>query len=134
MIKQLQHSIDIGDYNTYTSWHLIPTEPPTLAAPETKYNYIDIPYFSKRYDFTEALQGSTPYGPRTGDWEFYVINGDEKLHQQIISAIHGKKHTIVFEGVVYTGRIEVSSWTNHSGNSVRYAECTLSYNIDPPEV
>ena len=133
MSKLSKYSIDIGDYNTWSSWHLVPTEPPVLAAPSTKTNYIDIPYFSKRYDFTEALQGSTPYGPREGDWEFHVIGGDEKLHQQIINAIHGKRNTIVFEGETYTGRVEVSNWVNHSGSSVKYAECTLSYSIDPPE-
>ena len=130
--KQKKYSISIGNYNTYDTWGLIPTEPPVLNPPEVKTNYVDIPYYSKRYDFTEALQGSTPYGPRTGDWQFYGIGGDEELHQQIIDAIHGKRNVIGFGGLLYNGRVEVSSWTNHTGTSVKYAECTLSYNIDPP--
>ena len=129
-----EHSITIGQYNTWTSWGLIPSEVPTIAPFEPKYNYIDIPYFSRRFDFTEALQGSVPFGAAEGTWKFYVLNGNEALHQTIMAAIHGKQNTIVFEGVTYTGRVEVADWKNHGAPDYSYAECTLKYTLDPPSV
>ena len=134
MSKASEHSVTIGNYNTFTSWGLIPSEIPTIAPFEVKYNFVDIPYYSKRYDFTEALQGSVPLGASEGTWKFYVLGGNEQLHQTIMNAIHGKLNTIVFEGVTYHGRVEVSAWVNHGAPDYPYAECTLKYTLDPPSV
>lgn len=124
--------IQIGAYNTFDDFGLIPQEPLTLAPFEVKTNYIDIPYFSKRYDFTEALQGSTPYGPSEGEWAFYKIGGKESDHKTISDALHGKSFVISFKGTQYTGRVAVSEWVNHEAPDPVYAECVISYNIDPP--
>ena len=131
MIAPERHSISIGAYNTWSDWRLIPSAVPVVNAPSIKTNYVDIPGFSKRLDFTDALQGSVPYGSRTGSWEFYVLNGDETLHQSIIRAIHGVSNTIVVDGVTYHGRITVGDWVQHMAPDGDYCECTLDYDLDP---
>lgn len=130
MILGQNHQIQIGPYKTYDDWKLVPTENPTVAAPEVKTEYIEIPGFSVRYDFTEAMQGSTPFGARTGEWEFHCVGGNETLRKRIENAIHGKRFTVIVDGVSYQGRVFLTYWENHGGVNSEWSECTISYDLD----
>ena len=130
-----RHQIKLGDYYTYDTWHLVPNEIPTVVSPEVKTEIVEIPQFSVRYDFTEALQGSVPYGSRQGEWTFHVIGGDEALRRTIEDAIHGKRLSVIIDvdttdAHTYNGRVYLSSWTNHGGINTKWAECTISYDLD----
>lgn len=124
-------SVTIGSYNTYTTWGLIPASPLTIAPFPVKTSYVEIPGFSKRYDFTEALQGSVPYSAAEGSWSFYAIGAGESLHQTITDAIHGKRFSVTYAGKTYTGRVTVDSWTNHKYPDSVYAEAVIGYSLDP---
>lgn len=146
MIAPARHQITITDnstspaqtYRTWDDWKLIPSSIPYVEPPEVKTSYIDIPGFSKRYDFTDALQGSTPYGNHEGDWQFYRLMKTvdmEDFRYNLVKAIHGKRLTIKLadSAVTYTGRLTVTGWNPHSGADYPSVDVTIHYDLDPPQ-
>ena len=129
MIDRRKHQIRFGNVSTYDTFGLVPSEIPTVACSESKTEIVEIPYFSVSYDFTDALSDA-PQGRREGEWHFSVLGGDESLRLTIENAIHGRHFDeIEIDGVIYNGRVYLSSWENH-GNP-KWAECVISYNLSP---
>lgn len=140
------HSINIGDYNTYHSFHLIPDGRPVVNPPETKTSYVDVPGADGSLDYTEALNG-LKYNNRKGSWEFYVLNdyhqkgaiGERdwtELYSSIMRAIHGKKFDSIWleddtdqygnPKWTYKGRVYVNSWKSDPN----YSKITIDYELD----
>lgn len=70
----MYHSINIGEKNTWTDWHLIPSSRPYIEMPTIKEKSVEIPGRNGVIDLTTFLTGSPTYGNRKGSWEFYVAN------------------------------------------------------------
>lgn len=139
-----EHKISFGNvsnatwsesYNTWTSWHLIPSSRPFIAQAAFQPRLIEIPGMDGMMDLTNYLTGTPNYGMRTGSWSFYIINHDgsldlESLRTQIVTALHGKEWKIRLQDdpdYYYQGRLSV-------GNIEPGALCssiTISYQLDP---
>lgn len=139
MLLNTDYSINITDEvsevtkNTWTDWHLVPNERPSIAPPEVKTEYVDIPGMNGSLDYTEALAGETRYGNRIGSWTFIVVNGYQKWHtlyDELRSFLHGKKLSVSLQeqpNYIYTGRLELDAWK--SGE--HYSTIGIKYNLEP---
>lgn len=138
---------DKTTYKTKDDWGWVPSSPLVIAPPETKTSYIDLPGYSIRYDYTEALQGSVPYGARTGQWTFYKSNplrdpiAAEADHQDIINKIHGKYVKVYIDpsgavdtskttALTYTGRLSVDDWEPSTYPDPRSVNITIGYELN----
>lgn len=120
--------------NTWKDWCLIPTERPSIAPPEVKTEYVDIPGANGSLDYTEVLAGEVRYGNRTGSWEFIVDDTNSgkwySLYDDIRTLIHGKKFNCTLQeqpNYVYTGRLSVGQWKTGE----QYSTITIEYNFEP---
>lgn len=140
--------------NTWNTWHLIPTERPSIVPPTVLENYVDIPGAKvPAVDLTEVLTGKPLYGYREGSWEFYVVpnyipnptgelpdiwdgsfNFDDwsTLYQDILGYLHGKKMKVYlesmgFNGGYYLGRIKVNKWQSEKD----WSKIQLDYKLEP---
>lgn len=127
-------------YNTWDTWHLVPTMRPWVEIPEVKTDYIDIPGANGSLDYTEALSGLN-YSDSTGSWEFMALNTQDTaidptlaeynwatLYRNIFESLHGRKVQIELEsepGQVYVGRVMVRWQTNSDRSTI-----TFDYTID----
>lgn len=135
-------------YKTWDTWHMIPSQPLVIAAPEVKTSYVDIPGYSKRYDYTEALQGSVPYGARTGQWQLYLPHPSRDPIELISdrrtleSLIHGKYVSVCVDesqilgsgtiaAYVYHGRLTLDEWMPSTYPDPRRVDITIGYTLDP---
>lgn len=138
-----QHTISFGDvsnntwselYNTWTTWHLIPSSRPVVAQAEFKPKFVEIPGLDGNIDLTDYLTGSPTYGMRTGSWNFLIANYNgsvdpEILRTQIVTALHGKRikiklqddPTYYYEGRLTVGAIEPGQTTS---------SISISYQLD----
>ena len=62
------------EYDTYETWHLIPTSRPVINPPEVKTKYVEIPGANGKLDLTESLTGYPLYDSRTGSIEYRVCS------------------------------------------------------------
>lgn len=130
----MYHGINIGEYNTYTDWKLVPTSRPVVAPPEPQYNFVEVPGMNGALDFTEAL-GGVAYRMREGKWKFLVEHDHpgydwQRVYSDIMNAIHGKLVKVVLEDdpdYYYTGRVSVDEWRSDPDNSY----ITLTYQLSP---
>lgn len=137
MLMNTDYSIDIFNdelsINTWENWHLAPKERPSVAPPEVKTEYVEIPGANGSLDYTEVLAGEVRYGNRTGSWNFIVENGYQQwysLYDEIRTTLHGKKFNCVLReqpNYVYTGRLEVEQWKSEKNNST----IAINYNFAP---
>lgn len=137
MFMNTDYSINIFNddisINTWTDWHLIPKERPSVAPPEVKTEYVEIPGANGALDYTEVLAGEVRYGNRTGSWDFIVENGHQQwylLYDEIRSKIHGKKFNCTLQeqpNYVYTGRLEIDPWKSEE----HYSTIAIKYNFAP---
>jgi len=131
------YSIDIYNdsfkANTWETWHLIPNERPSIAPPEVKTQYVEIPGMNGALDYTEVLSGDVRYGNRQGSWEFIVETGVQKwcdLYNELLTLLHGKRFNCVLReqpNYIYNGRLEVNQWKSDE----RYSTITIDYNFSP---
>ena len=130
-----EHSIYIGNKNTWDDWHLQPSSRPLVAPPKQKTNYINIPGANGSLDLSEIPQGYPVFENRTGNWEFYVENGFkpwEILYSEIMNYVHGKSLQVVLDddyGYFYEGRVTVSEW--NSDNSGKWSKIKFDYSLKP---
>ena len=115
----MYHSITISGRNLWDYWHLIPTNRPLVAPPAITMNQVAIPGMDGFVDISEIISGRMNYGQRSGTWEFAVhpqysdFEPWAPKYSEIMSFIHGKEHTIIFEddpAYYYTGRLKVNQW------------------------
>lgn len=146
------HSLTLGDKNTWSNWHLIPTTRPVVNPPPVNEKYVEIPGRNGSIDLTTFLSGSPTYGNRKGSWEFYVIcKGMEvslptgylttsqknalwadwkTAYDTILNYLHGKNHSVALDDdpdYVYTGRMTVNSFKSDKDNST----ITIDYVLAP---
>lgn len=120
-------------YNTWSTWHLIPTSKPVVASPKSVTNYIEIPGRHGAIDLSTFLTGDIVYGQRSGSWEFIIDNGWEHwetTRQRLYSLLHGKYFHIVLEDVpmrYWLGRLAVNDYKPDAANN----KVTLNYVLDP---
>lgn len=120
-------------YNTWTTWHLIPTSKPVIATPAPKTNFIEIPGRNGSVDLTTYLTGGVVFGPRSGSWEFIIDNGWEyweTTRKNLYSAIHGQVFKIVFEdnpSWYWDGRLSIADYKPEEANN----KITINYVIEP---
>ena len=128
----MYHSLIISGKNTFTEWGLVPTSRPVVNPPEVKTNYIDLPSSHGQLDYTTYLLAETPYGQRTGAWEFVVRPGHSwaSVYSSLMNYLHGVKHRVVLEDddrYMYIGRLSVNQWKSDRN----YSLITIDYNLDP---
>lgn len=134
------HSISIGRFNTWKDWHIIPTSKPSVAPPDVKEEYVEIPGMPGALDYTELLSGRPIYSMRKGKWEFYVPTAYDGIQEnadwantysQIMDDIHGKKFDrIILEDdplYYYVGRVKVSDYKSDKER----ATISIDYTLNP---
>ena len=120
-------------YNTWDTWHLIPTSKPLVASPAPKTNYIEIPGRHGAIDLSEWLTGGMVFGQRSGSWEFVVDNGWEyweDIRQSLYEKLHGKEFRIVLEDVpmrYWKGRLAINEYKSENG----YNSVSINYVVEP---
>ena len=133
------HSIQIGDYNTYDDWSLVPTSRPVFQPPKLDSNIVSIPGSAFPLDLTNIFTrytGTAPYKPVTSNIEFMVT--DKKipwwgLYSVIKNSIHGKRLRVVLlddPDYYYDSLVEVGEWTSGESRS----RITISFTPDPYRV
>lgn len=123
----------LSGFNTWTTWHLIPTSKPVVASPQPRTNYVEIPGRDGALDLSLYLTNQMTFGQRSGSWEFVIDNGWETweaTRYKLYKDLHGKKFYIVLEDVpewYWIGRISVSDYKPGNANN----QVTLDYVIEP---
>lgn len=129
-----EHTITIGDKNTWTDWHLIPSSRPFVVPAQPKYTFTDIPGMNGSLDTTESLLNYVTYKNREGSWEFFVENDKEETWAELLSIISmdtaGQRLKVVLNddpNWYYIGRVFVNNWASEQITS----KITLNYNLEP---
>lgn len=129
-------------YNTWDTWHLIPTSKPVVATPPVKTNYVEIPGRNGAIDLSTYLTGAIVYGPRSGSWEFIIDNNWEDwetIRQSLHSILHGAQFKVVLEDVpmrYWLGRISINEYKSDPANNkitLNYAFDSYSYPVLDPQ-
>lgn len=122
------------EYNTWSTWGLIPASRPTLAQPQPVYKYVDIPGRDGPLDTTDYLIGRPTYTDRKGTFEFYVDNTSENWmarRANLAQFFDGTKMRLRFEdeqdGYCYFGRFFFREW--RPGPS--YSSVVIEYEVQP---
>ena len=119
-------------FNTWGTWHLIPTSKPIVAAPQPKTNYVEIPGRDGAIDFSTFLTGEIVYGQRSGSWEFVQDNGWQPWNVawlDIFHKLHGKEFYVVLEDdpeFYYSGRLSINEFRSDASNN----RITIDYVLD----
>ena len=121
--------------NTWESWRLVPTERPSIAPPEVKTEYVEIPGANGALDYTEVLAGDVRYGNRTGSWEFIVADANSLItwhntYDQLLKLLHGRRFYLSLRekpNYIYVGRLTLNQWKSEE----RYSKITIDYNLEP---
>lgn len=119
--------------STWTDWTLIPTERLSVAPPKPKYNFVDIPGSSREMDLTESVTGFVNYGPRTGSWEFVIVDPKKtwyELYTEIMEFLQGQRVRVVVRpdmDFYYEGRMYVNEFKSNPDNS----SIVLDYHFMP---
>ena len=136
----MYHSIYIGDKNTWDDFHLVAQTRPSVAMPEVRTMYVDIPGTNGSLDLTTALTGEVLYKNREGSWEFTVLNDHnplgikttewEIIYHNIANYLHGKRLKVVLDddlAYYYMGRLSVDDWKSEKN----YSKITINYYLEP---
>lgn len=135
------YSINFGNKNTWTDWHLVPTNRPVINPPQLKKKTIDIPGGNGSLDLSESLTGYPVFENRTGSIELYVANEYEEngttirpnwyaTYSDVMGYLHGKKMDMTLAEdptFKYTGRFTVNQWNTQPGHS----KITVDYDLEP---
>ena len=74
---QGQHSVtfivNTTNYNSWSTWGLIPSVKPVVPQPTPVYKYVDIPGRDGSLDLSTYLTGALSYTDRKGTFDFYII-------------------------------------------------------------
>lgn len=129
-------------YNTWNDWRLIPTARPSIALPDVRTKYIDIPGMNGKLDISEILTGKPLYENRKGSFDFYysrfensngiVLSWTEEL-KMVVDSIHGKSGVMYIDQDPdnrYAGRFSVKKWTTDKA----YSKITIDYECHPDSV
>ena len=125
-------------YDTWIDFHLIPTEMPTVALPNTNVKLVNIPGKAEPIDLTDYLTGHPTYSNRMGNWSFYTdqdyvdrqFGGWVAFDKHLRSLFHGRVLKVVLRddpAYFYVGEISVQPIQPGDSRSV----ITLNYNFYP---
>lgn len=126
-----EHSVYFDDYNSWDTWHLVPSSRPTPSIPEPRTNFVTIPGRNGSLDLSEALTGGMIYEDRELDMEFIVLDQGMywmDVYQDVVSKIHGKRMKIRLVDdpeYYYMGRVTVGEFTSNSDYSSISVNCQL---------
>lgn len=126
------YSVNFGDYNSWDTWHLIPTSRPSISAPEAKTNYVEVPGSNYKLDLSEALTNFPLYGNRSGSISFMCLDTRpwKEIYESLLNSLHNKKMNVVLSDDpdwYYTGRITVGEWQTNKD----YSTIDISYDFEP---
>ena len=129
-----EHSITIGDYNTWTDWHLIPVSRPAFVMPQPVLRLLNIPGKSGSLDTTNLMGDTVLYGDRNGSFEFYVITelwpSWAEAWQTIANALHGQRLKAILDddpNYYYEGRFSLNDFKSSQNRST----INISYVVAP---
>lgn len=124
-------------YDTWTDFHLIPAERPTVALPNHNSKFINIPGRATPINMSSYLTGHSTFGNRSGSWTFLCDNdfvikkgGFIAFQNDIHSKLHGRIRKVVLAddpGYFYVGELSVSPIQPGESRS----SITISYNLYP---
>lgn len=126
-------------YNTWDTWRLIPTSRPSIALPELRTKYIDIPGMQGKLDISDILTDGPLYEDRKGSFEFYysrfetdtgAVYSWHELLDYIVYTLHGKIGLMYIDenpDKMYKGRFTVDKWTTDKA----YSKVTIKYECLP---
>lgn len=127
---------NLGGYDAYEDWHLVPTSRPVVNPPKLKSKIIEIAGGDGSIDLSESLTKYPLYDNREGSWEFIVLNdtwaGWDLAYRTIANALHGKMFKVILEDepqYYYEGRITINEW--RSNNDGTWSNIVLDYNLKP---
>ena len=116
--------------NTWSDWHLIPTQKPVFPAPEFEANYVDIPGRNGSLDLSDYLTGGPSYKDRIGSFEFIFVGSDmNTMLNTICQFLQGKKMKIVLSddpNFYYEGRVSVTNKADQG-----YPRLTFACRVGP---
>lgn len=129
--------IRLNDSTARHSWsdlHLIPETRPTIVLPEPKVQLIEIPGRSKRIDLTDYMPGGLIYGPRSGEFTFYVDHdqwdGWKNAYNELSKLFNGDKFAVYLMDNItelYEGRVYLTEYTPGEA----YSSAVLHYELEP---
>jgi len=121
------------DYNTWDTYHLVPSSRPVVNPPDAKTNYVDMPGIDGPLDMSTALTGTMLYKNREGSWEFVVANDYQSwdaIYHNLKNQLHGKFFEVRLldePSYYYKGRLFVNEWKSEQN----WSKVTLDYNLQP---
>ena len=124
-----EYSVNFGQYNTWSDWHLTPAERPIVVPPTEKTHNIDLPGGSGVIDAAQALTGYPVFNMREGSWDFYVENDIEPfmtIYSKVMAALQGKRLRVSLEedaAYFYEGRC----WVDNPKQSNGHTMLTINY-------
>lgn len=146
------YALEIGDYNTWTTWNLVPTSRPTIPPPKARTKFVDIPGMNGTLDLTDVYTDNNGvpngiYGDREASFDFLVLNprlnvahpsdGQTRadhspewmsIYTDILSKIHCKRlrmRLLEEPDYWYEGRFTVDKWNPKKEYSTVTIKCTL---------
>lgn len=128
-----EHSVTFGEKNSWTDWHLIPTQKPTISPPSIKTKQVDIPGAHGVIDLTTVLTGYPVYGNRTGSLEFILAPGFEYWENVKTTATEYLRGRVMNMYLAddpdhfYSGTFHVSSFKSDARNN----GITIDYDLYP---
>lgn len=125
-------------YDTWTDFHLIPTERPTIPPPNANTKFVTIPGRKDPIDFSEYLTGHPTFANRTGNWSFYTnvdyvndrLGGWIAFDKRIRGLFNGHVSKIVLRddpAYFYYGELTMGEWKTGEA----YSSITISYDLYP---
>lgn len=128
-----EYSVNFGQCNTWSDWHLTPAERPIVVPPTEKTHNIDLPGGSGVIDAAQALTGYPVFNMREGSWDFYVENDIEPfmtIYSKVMAALQGKRLRVSLEedaAYFYEGRC----WVDNPKQSNGHTMLTINYSFNP---
>lgn len=128
-----EYSVNFGQYNTWSDWHLTPAERPIVEPPTEKKHDIDLPGGSGVIDAAQALTGYPVFNMREGSWDFYVENDNipfVRVYHAVMAVLQGKTLQVSLEedpAYFYEGRCWVENPKQTNGHTM----LTVKYSLKP---
>lgn len=129
----MYHSVTFDGKNSWDDWHLIPTSRPSIAQPDLKTNYVEIPGVGGSVDISDLLSGHPVYNDRKGNLEFIVMHDYwsswETTRTEIANHLGGRTIDLVLEddpSNYYRGRCFLKSY-----DSADWSKVTIEYTLNP---
>lgn len=129
---RLKFTIDNTNYDTWTNWHLIPTNKPVPPVPEFQTeSFITVSYADgskKILSVKSSYNQNNKYDYGEGSAEFIITSDNpDPIYHAVVAAIHGKKGSVQFldDEHTYYGTFTVDKYSPED----RYSTITIGYKV-----